>query len=164
MSNEERWWLRGTLPKTIAEEVIALLKEMSEGRVSSDWSHVTKSAIAEAILALTKLEAGPQRDQCLGQPVVWLALASLCVLDTAHVEGLTSGVWAAGTDQATAAAAATPRPTCENHDDGETLAIIMCDSCGNLCGDCDRFLHLHRKTRTHQRQVNIFSIKILPIP
>ena len=34
------------------------------------------------------------------------------------------------------------RPTCDNHDDGETLAIIACDECGNLCGDCDRFLHL----------------------
>ena len=45
------------------------------------------------------------------------------------------------------------RPTCDNHDDGETLAIILCDHCGNLCADCDRFLHLHRKTKGHQRQV-----------
>ena len=45
------------------------------------------------------------------------------------------------------------RPTCDNHDDGETLAIILCDQCGNLCADCDRFLHLHRKTKGHQRQV-----------
>jgi len=36
---------------------------------------------------------------------------------------------------------------------GETLAIILCDHCGNLCADCDRFLHLHRKTKGHQRQV-----------
>ena len=47
----------------------------------------------------------------------------------------------------------TARPTCDNHDDGETLAIILCDHCGNLCADCDRFLHLHRKTKAHQRQV-----------
>ena len=33
------------------------------------------------------------------------------------------------------------------------MAIILCDHCGNLCGDCDRFLHLHRKTKAHQRQV-----------
>lgn len=46
-----------------------------------------------------------------------------------------------------------PRPTCTNHDDGETNAVIQCNSCGNLCADCDRFLHLHRKTRNHQRQV-----------
>lgn len=42
---------------------------------------------------------------------------------------------------------------CDNHDDGETAAIILCNICGNLCTDCDRFLHLHRRTRSHQRQV-----------
>lgn len=42
---------------------------------------------------------------------------------------------------------------CSNHDDGETLAIIQCSACGNLCTDCDRYLHLHRRTRMHQRQV-----------
>lgn len=47
-----------------------------------------------------------------------------------------------------------PRPTCTNHDDGETNAVIQCNTCGNLCADCDRFLHLHRKTRNHQRQVS----------
>ncbi|EGW02134.1 putative E3 ubiquitin-protein ligase MYCBP2 [Cricetulus griseus] len=43
-------------------------------------------------------------------------------------------------------------PMCDNHDDGETAAIILCNTCGNLCTDCDRFLHLHRRTKTHQRQ------------
>lgn len=43
---------------------------------------------------------------------------------------------------------------CDNHDDGETAAIILCNICGNLCTDCDRFLHLHRRTRSHQRQVS----------
>lgn len=45
------------------------------------------------------------------------------------------------------------QPMCDNHDDGETAAIILCNVCGNLCTDCDRFLHLHRRTKTHQRQV-----------
>lgn len=45
------------------------------------------------------------------------------------------------------------QPMCDNHDDGETAAIILCNTCGNLCTDCDRFLHLHRRTKTHQRQV-----------
>jgi hypothetical protein len=45
------------------------------------------------------------------------------------------------------------QPTCDNHDDGDTVAIILCTLCGNLCADCDRYLHLHRRTRTHQRQV-----------
>lgn len=69
------------------------------------------------------------------------------MLDRDHVEGLSSGEW--GHNNAGGA----PRPACDNHDDGETLAIISCDVCGNLCADCDRFLHLHRKTKEHQRQV-----------
>ena len=46
-----------------------------------------------------------------------------------------------------------PQPLCDNHDDGETQALILCDSCGNLCGECDRVLHLNKKTKHHQRQV-----------
>ena len=45
------------------------------------------------------------------------------------------------------------QPTCTNHDDNVTGAIIQCSVCGNLCADCDRYLHLHRRTRMHQRQV-----------
>merc|ERR1711963_1136997 len=82
--------------------------------------------------------------ECLKYPVSWLSLASLCVLDKEHVDGLSSGEYNE---------AAASRPTCDNHDDGETLAIILCDICGNLCVDCDRYLHLHRKTKAHQRQV-----------
>lgn len=45
------------------------------------------------------------------------------------------------------------RPLCSNHDDGVTAAIIQCETCQSLCGDCDRFLHLSRKTRNHRRTV-----------
>lgn len=45
------------------------------------------------------------------------------------------------------------QPTCDNHDDGMTAAIILCNDCGNLCADCDRFLHLPRRMRCHPRQV-----------
>ena len=45
------------------------------------------------------------------------------------------------------------QPLCDNHDDGETQALILCDKCGNLCGECDRVLHYRRNTRDHQRQV-----------
>ena len=122
--------------------------------MSEEWSAVTKSAVAENILNLTRLDDS-RRDpgECVRHPVLWLALASLCVLDRDHVEGLTSnGEW---NGSANATSDSPPRPTCDNHDDGETLAIIVCDSCGNLCGDCDRFLHLHRRTKDHQRQVMI---------
>lgn len=45
------------------------------------------------------------------------------------------------------------RPLCSNHDDGVTAAIIQCETCQSLCADCDRFLHLSRKTRNHRRTV-----------
>jgi E3 ubiquitin-protein ligase MYCBP2 len=51
------------------------------------------------------------------------------------VEGLSSGEWGGG-------GSGQDRPSCDNHDDGETPAIILCDSCGNLCSDCDRLAHL----------------------
>lgn len=45
------------------------------------------------------------------------------------------------------------QPLCDNHDDGETQALILCDQCGNLCGECDRVLHYRKTTSGHQRQV-----------
>lgn len=47
------------------------------------------------------------------------------------------------------------RSHCTNHDDGSTLAVIECRSCGPLCAECDRFLHLNRAARNHQRQVSL---------
>ena len=139
--------------------------------MSEEWSAVTKSAVAENILNLTRLDDS-RRDpgECARHPVLWLALASLCVLDRDHVEGLTSsnGEWNGGGANAATSASADPppaaRPTCDNHDDGETLAIIVCDSCGNLCGDCDRFLHLHRRTKDHQRQVQTEDLCLIRPP
>lgn len=31
--------------------------------------------------------------------------------------------------------------------------MIQCETCLSLCADCDRFLHLNRKTRHHRRTV-----------
>ncbi|KAF5304151.1 hypothetical protein FQA39_LY01936 [Lamprigera yunnana] len=144
-----RWWLRGSTSRKLAEVIVHLLKDMAGGKLSEPWANVTKGAIAENILNLTQL-TDEQRvpTTCLHTPTLWLALASLCVLDKDHVERLSSGQWSAADGQL-----APPGPTCTNHDDGETNAIIQCNVCGNLCADCDRFLHLHRKTRLHQRQV-----------
>ena len=125
-----------------------MLREMSQGGFGEDWAYIAKSAIAEAVLNLTRL--GPDLrvpEEGVRCGTVWLAVAALCVLDREHVEGLSSGDWGGN------GGGAPDRPTCSNHDDGETQAIILCDSCGNLCADCDRFLHLHRRTRHHSRQV-----------
>lgn len=48
---------------------------------------VTKAAIAESILNLTRLdEIYRSHDSCIKTATLWLALASLCVLDKDHVE------------------------------------------------------------------------------
>ncbi|XP_064637403.1 E3 ubiquitin-protein ligase MYCBP2-like isoform X3 [Lineus longissimus] len=144
---DKRWWLQGKMSHKLAGSIVKLLKDMSSGKLSDAWASVTKGAIAEAIVALTKLEeAYRSPNDCITTPMLWLALASLCVLDNEHVERLSSGQWVNGQ-------ANQQRPTCDNHDDGDTVAIILCTLCGNLCADCDRFLHLHRRTRSHQRQV-----------
>ncbi|XP_043286736.1 E3 ubiquitin-protein ligase MYCBP2 isoform X2 [Venturia canescens] len=144
-----RWWLRGCMTRKLAEVIIQLLKDMASGKLSDAWAAVTKAAIAENILNLTRLdEKSRDPTECLRTPALWLALSSLCVLDSDHVERLSSGQWNAMDGQPPP-----PRPTCSNHDDGETTAIIQCNACGNLCADCDRVLHLHRRTRMHVRQV-----------
>ncbi|XP_063248335.1 E3 ubiquitin-protein ligase MYCBP2 isoform X13 [Prinia subflava] len=145
---ESHWWMKGSTPTQISEIIIKLIKDMAAGHLSEAWSRVTKNAIAETIIALTKMEEeyrSPVR--CISTTRLWLALASLCVLDQDHVDRLSSGRWMGKDGQQK------QMPMCDNHDDGETAAIILCNVCGNLCTDCDRFLHLHRRTKTHQRQV-----------
>lgn len=57
---------------------------------------MTKAAIAENILNLTRMdEKSREPTECLHSPTLWLALSSLCVLDSDHVERLTSGQWSA---------------------------------------------------------------------
>ncbi|XP_048349651.1 E3 ubiquitin-protein ligase MYCBP2 isoform X12 [Sphaerodactylus townsendi] len=145
---ESHWWMKGSTPTQISEIIIKLVKDMAAGHLSEAWSRVTKNAIAETIIALTKMEEeyrSPVR--CIATTRLWLALASLCVLDQDHVDRLSSGRWMGKDGQQK------QMPMCDNHDDGETAAIILCNVCGNLCTDCDRFLHLHRRTKSHQRQV-----------
>uniref|UniRef100_A0A1B0CBG1 RCR-type E3 ubiquitin transferase n=2 Tax=Lutzomyia longipalpis TaxID=7200 RepID=A0A1B0CBG1_LUTLO len=108
----------------------------------SSWEEGEQSAIEE----VHELEEDSQRSPeiCIKTATLWLALASLCVLDTDHVERLSSGQWSKPSES---------RPLCSNHDDGVTPAVIQCDACGSLCCDCDRFLHLNRRTRSHHRTV-----------
>lgn len=62
--------------------------------MSEAWASVTKAAIAENILNLTRLdEKSRDPTECLKTPTLWLALSSLCVLDSDHVERLSSGQW-----------------------------------------------------------------------
>jgi E3 ubiquitin-protein ligase MYCBP2 len=142
-----RWWLRGQMQAEVATEVIKLLNDMSLDKISKDWTEVTRAGVGEAVLSLTKLDDKSRRPMpCMYGPIIWLTLSSLCVLTEEHVEQLSSGQWSAKEE-------GKKKPTCDNHDDGETIAIIECDSCGNLCAECDRVLHFSKKNKAHSRTV-----------
>ncbi|XP_076822444.1 E3 ubiquitin-protein ligase MYCBP2-like isoform X2 [Clavelina lepadiformis] len=139
------WWMHGSIQdRSIVEAIIRLLSDMSAGKISTVWEIVTKCSVSEAILSLMKLtEAEREAGCCLRNRITWQALAALCVLDHDHVEKLSS---ARSSSQKN-------KLTCDNHDDGSTPAIVLCNECGNLCSECDRYLHLHKRTLSHQRQV-----------
>ncbi|XP_058468268.1 E3 ubiquitin-protein ligase highwire isoform X2 [Malaya genurostris] len=140
-----RWFLNGTISSKQAENIMTLIRDMANGRLSDKWSLITKAAIAECILNITRLsDVYRVPESCMTTPTLWLTLASLCVLDRDHVEKLSSSQWSKQSES---------RPLCSNHDDDVTYAMIICSLCGSLCSDCDRFLHLHRKTRNHYRTV-----------
>ena len=169
----QHWWMYGQVEAPLAEEILKLLRDMSDGSLSDAWAAVAKSAVVETILNLTRLDDDRKvPSNCIRTRTIWLALSSLCIINKDHVARLSQrGGGGGGGYSSSGAAASTPtgrigreaeeagaavydgqigspstpqtsRPTCDNHDDGETLAIIACDECGNLCGDCDRFLHL----------------------
>lgn len=59
-----------------------------------NWQDVTKTAIAENILNLTRLgKEHRSMDACVRNSMLWLALASHCVLHPEHAERLSSGQW-----------------------------------------------------------------------
>lgn len=68
-------------------EVLLNFKFFLQGKLSEKWTAITKAAIAEAILNLTRLdEVFRTPSNCVKTTTLWLALASLCVLDKDHVE------------------------------------------------------------------------------
>jgi RCR-type E3 ubiquitin transferase len=145
---QTRWFLHGTASTKLAENIICLIKDMMSGKLTEKWSNVTKTAVAECIINLSHMnEENRQPENCLKTHTLWLALSALCVLSEDHVAKLSSSQWSkssGGGDK---------RPLCMNHDDSITNAVIECTECGTLCCDCDRFLHLNRKTWTHHRTV-----------
>lgn len=92
----DRWWLRGCMSRKLAEVIISLVKDMAAGKLSDSWAAVTKNAVAENIINLTRLsEEYRSPVECLRTPTLWLGLASLCVLGQEHAERLSSSHWVA---------------------------------------------------------------------
>ncbi len=51
----QRWFLKGTISKEVASEVVKLLKDMIQGALGPQWEGYAKSAIGQAVLHLTKI-------------------------------------------------------------------------------------------------------------
>ncbi|VVD05977.1 unnamed protein product [Leptidea sinapis] len=120
------------------------------GVISADWAFTTRVALTDYIKAIADVEEANRSPKiCITKPAIWLALASLCVSDTSILNDVNNH----GRDSQSRDSLTETKPLCANHDDGTTAAVIECHTCGTLCGECDRFLHLNRTTRTHQRQV-----------
>ncbi|XP_045784545.1 E3 ubiquitin-protein ligase MYCBP2 [Maniola jurtina] len=146
------WFMRGETTQKHAHLVARLISDMAEDKVSDSWGLDTRTALAQYVRAVAQIEESDRHPaRCIASPTVWLALASLSVCDHHHIELMNrsnEGRESRGRDSVAEA-----RPHCSNHDDGSTLAVIECRSCGALCSECDRFLHLNRAARNHQRQI-----------
>uniref|UniRef100_A0A182JBJ2 RCR-type E3 ubiquitin transferase n=1 Tax=Anopheles atroparvus TaxID=41427 RepID=A0A182JBJ2_ANOAO len=142
-----RWYLRGSIAAKQAESIIALVRDMASGKLSERWATASRAAVASCLLTVTQLEEEYRRsaDACIRTATLWLALAALCVIDREQIERLSSNQWHRQSES--------NRPLCSNHDDEVTFAVLNCALCGSLCADCDRVLHLNRRTRSHHRTV-----------
>lgn len=77
-----RWFMKGCMSRTTAEMVISLLKDMTADRMGQKWTVVAGDCIMENILNLTRLREELRcPSECMRTPTLWLALASLCVMD-----------------------------------------------------------------------------------
>ncbi|GBP93144.1 hypothetical protein EVAR_69406_1 [Eumeta japonica] len=128
-----------------------------DDKISHAWTAETRTSFASYLSQLASMPENERRPaRCITIPAMWLALAALCVCDQSHMD-LAVSAEAASSDVRSRDRIESneSRSYCANHDDGETLAIIDCRTCGPLCPECDRFLHLNRAARTHHRQGKI---------
>ncbi|XP_052871008.1 E3 ubiquitin-protein ligase highwire [Anopheles cruzii] len=142
-----RWYLRGSIAAKQAESIIALVRDMASGKLLERWATVSRAAVASCLLSVTQLDEDFRRsaDACIRTATLWLAMAALCVIDKEQIGRLSTNQWHRQSES--------NRPLCSNHDDDVTFAVLNCALCGSLCADCDRVLHLNRRTRNHHRTV-----------
>ena len=66
-----RWWLCGVTSSKQSNSIIELLKALASGEISDRWTDVAKNAIAENVLALTRLQESLRNpDECVRTPTV----------------------------------------------------------------------------------------------
>ncbi|KAL5268418.1 hypothetical protein ACHWQZ_G002322 [Mnemiopsis leidyi] len=137
------YWVRGTVAPDLALEVMNLLQDMSLGNLGEEWKECSRLCLGYIVFCLTHIpDESRTEDKIAQNRGLWLALSALSVME----DNLASSVTVTRD-------ASVKVDYCENHDDGRTKAIISCNKCGYLCTECDKYLHLSRKSKAHQRQV-----------
>ncbi|CAG0891685.1 unnamed protein product [Cyprideis torosa] len=137
----------GASSVALAKRVIQLLSQLMKGEYSEAWASVSKASVGQRLLGAIRIpscSSSVDVASLKSSPDMALTLGALCVLLDDHVKSLsTASLRPQSQDQV----------LCENHEDGLTRATVTCDICGSLCKECDRVLHLNRRTRAHPREV-----------
>eukprot|EP01133_Synstelium_polycarpum_P011629 gene11629-13579_t len=131
----------GTVVLESGQEIVALIRDLMTR--SSAWREAIETSIHTLVRSTKRVVSMPVAAY-LATPAFWAALASLLVLFDNN--DLITGI------NASNAASEVAIKTCDNHDDGTTEASAACSTCAqNLCTECDRVVHLPKKTRMHIR-------------
>ena len=72
----QRWYLQGSIHKEVGSEVVTLLKDMTSGGLGAGWQGVSKAAIGQAVLHLTKVN----EDARVPNPGMYSQTVSTCTV------------------------------------------------------------------------------------
>jgi E3 ubiquitin-protein ligase MYCBP2 len=137
-------WLVGRVTFEGAAGVVNLVTAVLEGEMGETWADYFRSGLMAHIRHLASLEDDAlEPESLLRKTGTWLALGALACLDVATAQSIMQ------TERSLTRAKGL---LCDNHDDGTTEAVATCPACEqNLCEECERVLHLNRRSKSHER-------------
>ena len=137
-------WLQGRVSFEGAAGVVSLVTAVLAREMGDEWADYLRGSLVAHIRQLAAMEDDALEPQdLLRKRGTWHALGALACLDLATAQSMT---------EAEKSLTRAEGLLCDNHDDGKTEAVANCPSCEqNLCEECERVLHLNRKTRDHER-------------
>ncbi|EDQ87112.1 uncharacterized protein MONBRDRAFT_33522 [Monosiga brevicollis MX1] len=135
-------WFTGRLEQENGTAVVMVLDQMLSGQLGVAWQENAYECLTALLDILPRFESSEDPVLAAKNLDVWLALGALACIDTKLVALLNAKV----------APESDGKSFCDNHDDGETTALVKCGECqASFCADCDHVLHLSRTKRDHVR-------------
>eukprot|EP00300_Choanocystis_sp_HF-7_P008386 c15877_g1_i1.p1 GENE.c15877_g1_i1~~c15877_g1_i1.p1 ORF type:complete len:651 (+),score=123.57 c15877_g1_i1:2-1954(+) len=149
-------WIVGRLDDAeVLEGVVSLFRFAKDE--CPEWGNDIKALLESSVLALNSLQNLEPEAQ-LKSTALWFALSSLKVIgETPDFVTRINESARIATDAARKERGDVSESLfCDNHEDGVTRAAVHCATCDrSFCGDCDRFLHMSKRTRDHARHAII---------